>query len=66
MTILQLLNEIVKWIGTHIRLHPYYKIPFSSIFKIHLERLQKVKSIKITDLTYYTTDSIKIYEQNYL
>jgi hypothetical protein len=56
----------MKWAGTHIKLHPFYTIPFSSIFKLYLESLPKVKAIKMTDLTYFTTDSVNTYEQNFL
>jgi hypothetical protein len=64
-TLLQLINEIMKWAGTHIKLNPFYTVPFSSIFKLYLDCLPKVKAIKITDLTYFTIDSVNTYEQNF-
>lgn len=47
-TILQLFTEMMKWLGTYIKMHPFYKIPYSSTFKLSLETLPKVKSIKVT------------------
>lgn len=66
IALLQLLNEMMKWLGTNIGLHPYYSIPFSSVYKGYLGSFNKIKAMNMADLTYYTTDATAIYEQNYV
>lgn len=59
--LLQLLTELLKWLGTNIKLHPYYKIKYPSAFKLYLDCFDKIKALKITELTFYKIDDLQKY-----
>lgn len=65
-TILQLVEEMVKWIGTNIRNHPYSKLMFRSAFRVILDRLPRVQSFKISELTFFKADDPNKYQAYYI
>ena len=65
-TILQLIEEMVKWIGTNIRSHPYCKLQFRSAFRVILDRLPRVQNFKLSELTFFKADDPNKYQAYYI
>jgi hypothetical protein len=57
---------MVKWIGTNIRNHPYSKLMFRSAFRVILDRLPRVQSFKISELTFFKADDPNKYQAYYI
>lgn len=65
-TILQLVEEMIKWMGTNIKDHPYSKITFRSAFRLMLEKLPRIQNVRVTDLTFFKADDPNKYQAYYI
>ncbi len=45
--LISLVEDILKWMGTHIQNHPYSPITFKSAFRLLLEKCQQVSAKKL-------------------
>lgn len=65
-TILQLVEEMIKWMGTNIKDHPYSKITFRSAFRLLLQKLPRIQNVRVTDLTFFKGDDPNKYQAYYI
>lgn len=49
-----------------MRDHPYSKIHFQSAFRIVMERVPRIKNMRITDLTFFKPDDPNKYQAYYM
>ncbi len=46
--------------------HPYSKLQFRSFFKLLLEKIPRIQSIRVTDLTFFKNDDPNKYQAYYI
>lgn len=64
--LINLIEDILKWMGTHIHNHPYSPLPFRSAFRLLLEEYPSVLNKKLTELTFFKPEDPNRYQAYYL
>lgn len=61
-----LVEEVIKWMGTYIRDHPYMKVKFRSAFRMLLDRLPFVQALRVSNLHFFKPEDPNRYQAYYL
>ena len=63
---INLVEDLIKWMGTYIQEHPYSKAKFKSAFRILLESLPQIQKTKVTKLNFFKPEDPNRYQAYYL
>ena len=63
---INLIEDVIKWMGTYIRDHPYSKLKFQSAFKMLLSKLPSIQGVKVNNLSFFKPEDPNRYQAHYL
>ena len=63
--LINLVEEIVKWMAVNVTFHPNNKIKYRSVFKMIFDEFSTLFKNEKTDMGYYKNEDIKKYTKNY-
>lgn len=63
---INLIEDVIKWMGTYIRDHPYTSIKYRSAFKMLLETLPIIQANKVSELNFFKPEDPNRYQSYYL
>lgn len=61
-----LIEDVIKWMGIYIDDHPYTKIKFRSAFRMLLDRMPSVQASKVNNLNFFKPEDSNRYRAYYL
>jgi hypothetical protein len=63
---INLVDDLIKWMGTYVQEHPYTQLHFRSAFRILLEKMPELQENKVTHLNFFKPEDPNRYQAYYL